>query len=298
MTLRHFKVFLAVCATMNMTAAAENLHITQSAVSQTITELEGFYGVRLFERLAKKLYLTPAGEKLLHYAQPMLRMNADLEDELKAAQLSGPIRLGASITVGASVLPALIVAFNQRDPSVKTEVFVDNTDKVEKRLLSDQTDIGLVEGEITSPYIVSRPFMNDELVLICGPDHRFADWSSVPVRELAREVFIIREIGSGTRKTFEDVMSAHQADWQATWTCNNADTIKSAVAAGIGVSVISRMSVEREARAGELLIKTIEGVRFDRQYKIVYHKNKYLTAAMSDFIGLCLADADENRRRL
>ena len=288
MTLRHFRVFLAVCSELNMTAAAGSLHITQSAVSQAISELESFYGVRLFERLAKKIYLTQAGETLLHYAQPLLRMNSDLEEELKAQQRSSLIRVGASITVGASILPFLVASFSYKMPMVRIEAIVDNTDKVEKRLLNDQADVGLVEGDITSPYIVSQPFMNDELVLVCGPDHRFADWAMVPCSELEKENFIIREVGSGTRKTFEDVMSAHQLTWQPIWTCNNADTIKAAVAAGIGVSVISRMSVAKEAKAGELIIKSIDGIRFDRQYKIVHHKNKYLTQAMTAFIDLCL----------
>lgn len=289
MTLRHFRVFLAVCETMNMTSAAQGMLMTQSAVSQAVTELEKYYEVRLFERLSRKLFLTEAGEKLLHYAQHMLRMNTDLEQDMKAIHNSGLIRLGASITVGASILPGLIALFRQTYPATEIDVFVDNTDKVEKRLLSDKTDIGLVEGDTTSQYILNTPFMNDELVLVCGAGHRFAGWPVIPPAELERENFIIREIGSGTRKTFEDVMSAHQLAWKATWTCNNADTIKAAVSAGIGVSVISRMAVAKEARAGELLIKTIEGIRFDRQYKIVYHKNKYLTKAMDDFIALCMS---------
>jgi len=285
MTLRHFRIFLAVCETMNMTLAAQSLLMTQSAVSQSVNELEKYYDVRLFERLARKLYLTEAGEKLLNYAQHMLRMNSDLEEDMKAIQHTGLIRLGASITVGASILPALISRFRETYPSTEIEVFVDNTDKVEKRLLSDKTDIGLVEGDTTSQYIVNTPFMNDELVLVCGAAHRFASWTVVPPHELQKENFIIREIGSGTRKTFENIMSAHQLTWKSTWTCNNADTIKAAVAAGIGVSVISRMAVAKEAKAGELHVKTIDGIRFDRQYKIVYHINKYLTKVMEDFIG-------------
>ena len=129
--------------------------------------------------------------------------------------------------------------------------------------------------------------MNDELVLICGAKHRFAQWEAVPPNELGRENFIIREIGSGTRKTFENVMLENRVVWKATWTCNNADTIKAAVTAGMGISVISRMAVLKEARAGELHIKPIEGIQFGRQYKIVYHKNKYLTQTMETFITEC-----------
>lgn len=289
MTLRHFRVFVTVCDTMNMTSAAESLYMSQSAVSQAIAELERYYDIRLFERLSRKLYLTPAGEKLLSYARHMIRMNAEIEKDMKALHRHGSIRLGASVTVGAYVLPKLIAEFKQRNPETDVEVFEDNTEQVEKRLLSDKTDIGLVEGESTSPDILSTPFMEDELVLICGAGHRFADLSVIPPIELQTEDFIIREPGSGTRRTFEEVMTANQLAWKVAWTCNNADTIKAAVMAGLGVSVISKRAVEKEVRVGELLVKVIEGVRFERNFKVIYHKNKFLTIPMRRMIDLCLS---------
>lgn len=288
MTLRHFKIFVTVCDTMNMTMAAEALFMSQSAVSQAISELEKYYNVRLFERLSRKLYLTAAGEKLLGYARHMIRMNADIEKDMKALNESGSIRLGASVTVGANVLPQLVSAFRQTSPDTDIEVFEDNTEQIEKRLLTDKTDISLVEGETTSSDIINTPFMEDELVLICGKNHRFACLSKIEPRELENEDFIIRENGSGTRKTFEDVMMAHQLLWKVTWTCNNADTIKAAVIAGLGVSVISKRSVANEVASGMLCMKAIDGIRFDRTFKIVYHKNKYLTEPMKKFIDLCV----------
>lgn len=292
MTLRHFRVFVTVCDSMNMTSAAESLYMSQSAVSQAIAELERYYDIRLFERLSRKLYLTPAGEKLLSYARHMIRMNAEIEKDMKALHRHGSIRLGASVTVGAYVLPKLIAEFKQRNPETDIEVFEDNTEQVEKRLLSDKTDIGLVEGEAASPDIVSTPFMEDELVLVCGAGHRFSSLSIIPPNELETEDFIIREPGSGTRKTFEEVMTANQLSWKVAWTCNNADTIKAAVMAGLGVSVISKRAVEKEVQAGELLVKVIEGVRFERKFKIIYHKNKFLTIPMRGMIDLCLNKQD------
>lgn len=287
MTLRHFKIFVTVCDTMSMTAAAESLFMSQSAVSQAIAELEKYYNVRLFERLSRKLYLTQAGEKLLSYARHIIRMNADIETEMSTLHENGAIRLGASVTVGSTVLPALVSAFMRTHPLNAIEVFEDNTEQVEKRLLRDETDIGLVEGETTSPDIVNVPFMQDELVLICAKDHRFAPLPFVQAQALENEAFIIREKGSGTRKTFEDTMTASGLTWKVSWTCNNADTIKAAVQEGLGVSVISRRAVEREAARGELCIKPVQGLRFERTFKIVYHKNKYLTAPMKSFIELC-----------
>lgn len=288
MTLRHFKIFVAVCDAMKMTVAAESLFISQSAVSQAIAELEKYYDVRLFERLSRKLYLTQAGQKLLGYARHMIRMNADIEKDMKSMHETGWIRLGASVTVGATLLPEIVSAFRLTNPSTDIEVYEDNTEQIQKRLLMDMTDIGLVEGEITSPDILSTPLMDDELVLVCGNRHRFAGVSAVDPHELENEDFIIRELGSGTRKTFEDVMEGHRLSWKVSWTCNNADTIKAAVIAGLGVSVISRRAVEKEAESGELIIKPVEGVGFSRTFKIAYHKNKYFTAQMKSFIDLCI----------
>jgi DNA-binding transcriptional LysR family regulator len=284
LTLRHFKIFVAVCDTMNMTAAAEGLFMSQSAVSQAIAELEKHYDVRLFERLSRKLYLTQPGQKLLSYARHIIRMNAEVENDMKALHKNGFIRLGASVTVGAHVLPKLVAQFKKESPQTDIEVFEDNTENIEKLILQDKIDIGLVEGDTTSPDILNQSFMDDELVLICGVNHRFANLSAVEPQELEQEEFIIREKGSGTRKTFEDRMTANSLTWKVIWTCNNADTIKMAVAQGLGVSVISQLSVANEVASGLLCQLTVKGIRFNRQFKIIYHKNKYLTEPMKQFI--------------
>ncbi|QIB69949.1 LysR family transcriptional regulator [Aminipila butyrica] len=288
MTLRHFKIFVSVCDHMSMTAAAEELFISQSAISQAVAELERYYDVRLFERLSRKLYLTEAGERLLGYGRHMIRMNGDIEKDMRALHEHGAIRLGVSVTIGANVLPELVSLYKKSNPKTTIEVFESNTQQIEKRILQDQTDIALVEGDTSSPDLISFPFMDDELVLICGMKHRFASLSAIAAVELEKEEFIIREKGSGTRKTFEEGLAAHNISWKASWVCNNADTIKMAVAEGLGISIISKRAVEKEAQAGSLCVKGIEGIRFERKFKIIYHKNKYLTDQMKDFISLCL----------
>ena len=287
MTLRHFKIFVSVCDNMNMTAAAEALFMSQSAISQAIAELEKHYDIRLFERLSRKLYLTHAGERLLSYARHMIGMNEDIEKDMKTLQESGSIRLGASVTIGANVLPKLVSDYKKSNPKTQIEVFESNTEQIESRILHDQTDVALVEGETVSPDIISLPFMEDELILICSSKHRFADLAVIEAHELEKEDFIIREKGSGTRKTAEDVLAVHNLSWRASWTCNNADTIKMAVAEGLGISIISKRAVTNEVRSGMLCMKEIKGIRFERKFKIVFHKNKYLTEQMKDFIKLC-----------
>ncbi|MCY1714772.1 LysR family transcriptional regulator [Caproiciproducens galactitolivorans] len=286
MTLRHYKIFVAVCDTMNMTSAAETLFMSQSAVSQAIAELENHYGVRLFERLSRKLFLTQAGQKLLGYARHMIHMNAEVENDMKTLHQNGTIRIGASVTVGAHVLPGLVSDFKKTKPLTDIEVIEDNTARIENLILQDKIDIGLVEGETTSPDVRNRAFMDDELVLICSANHRFAAYPVIEPKELEKEDFIIREKGSGTRKTFEEKMTENNLTWKVSWTCNNADTIKMAVAAGLGVSVISKRAVVSEIASGLLCSKYVKDMEFKRQFKIIYHKNKYLTDSMKQFMTL------------
>lgn len=286
MTLRHFKIFVSVCDTMNMTSAAEQLFMSQSAVSQAIAELEKHYDVKLFERLSRKLYLTQAGQKLLSYARYIIRMNEVVENDMKTLHQNGSIRIGASVTVGAHVLPGLVSHFKKMNPQTNVEVIEDNTANIENLILQDKIDMGLVEGETSSPDILCRAFMDDELVLICSPVHRFAAHTVIEPKELEKEDFIIRERGSGTRKTFEDKMNENQLSWKVAWTCNNADTIKMAVSEGLGVSIISKRAVVNEVTSGLLCLKYVNGISFKRQFKVIYHKNKYLTEIMSQFIGM------------
>lgn len=286
MTLRHYRIFVAVCDAMSMTAAAETLFISQSAVSQAISELEGHYNVRLFERLSRRLYLTKAGQKLLGYARHMIRMNLEVENDMQALSENGTVRIGASVTVGTHVLPGLVLRFGRENPAVRVEVTEDNTAKVEELLLKDAIDFGLAEGEIRSADLISRAFMEDELVLICAPDHPLAACPEVLPHALMREDFIIRESGSGTRKTFEERMNENGLPWKASWVCSNTDTIKNAVAAGLGISVISRLAVGGEAEAGILYAKHVKGMTLTREFKMVFHKNKYITEPMARFMKL------------
>jgi DNA-binding transcriptional LysR family regulator len=270
-----------------MTAAAKTLFMSQSAVSQAIAELEKYYDVNLFERLSRKLYITQEGEKLLNYALNITRMNTDLENDMKSLCKKGFIRIGASVTVGAYFLPQLITEFKKISPETEIIVFEDNTEKIELMILNSEIDIGLVEGEIVSSDIINEEFMDDELVLICGKNHEFSKLNIIKPFQLEQENFIIREKGSGTRKTFEDIMDKNNLSYKANWICNNADTIKLAVAEGHGISVISKLSVINEVKSNLLLEKKIKGIEFKRKFKLIYHKNKFFTEPINKLMDLC-----------
>lgn len=288
MTLRDLEIFCAVCDTGSMTAAAGRLHISQSSISQVIANIETEFGVRLFERFPKRLYITEAGRLLQDYARHVLVSFYEMTDRLRGSGVPHTLRVGASVTVGTCLLAAIVQNFASIRPDVRVEAVVDNTSAVEEQLLKNGLDLGLVEGTVRSPYLVSAPFMDDELVLACGRSHPLYGKKVIGRKELSGLPFIVREEGSGTRELFVSVMNANGIPWAPVWVCNNAEGIKNAVIAGIGVTVISRMLLEKEIQSGDLRTVLIDGIEFKRKFNIIYHRNKYLSDPIRQFIDSCL----------
>ena len=285
MTLRHFQIFISVCDEQGMTQAAQKLHISQPSISQAVKELEEHYQVRLFERLGKKLFLTPAGQELLHYARHIISLSAQTEKTLRSFSLAAPIRLGATLSIGESIFIDIITRLKIAMPEQEVYSHVHNTAALEDALLRDELDAALVEGSITSAYLTQIPFLEDELIFIISP-------ALLPPEGFTREQltelpFILREKGSGTRNLYEHVMNQHHLQCHVTGSYNNTESIRQAVAAGLGISAISSRLVAKELQEGKLASFTIPGITFRRSFRIVYHKNKYLTAGLKTFIDLC-----------
>lgn len=287
-TLRHLRIFVQVCDSGNMTIAGQRLFMTQPSVSQAISEMERHYGVQLFERLGKRLYITNAGRKLLSYARHMIKLQQEMDKVMQEEKSTGGmVRIGASVTVGICVLADIIQDYNSLNHDGRVETVVDNTEVIERMILADEVDIGLVEGKIHSKELVTESFMNDRLVLIAGPQHPWKSRTNIDISELNGVAFIVREKGSGTRELFESVMTTHGLEWSPSWVCTSAEAIKNAVAKGMGITVISKMIVEDEVKDGKLRIINIKDINFERRFNIVYHKNKFLSDGLKNFIVLC-----------
>jgi len=290
MTLRHLKIFITVCDAGSMTAAAKKLYITQPSVSQAIAELEAHYHTRLFERLGRQLYITEAGKKLLSYARHILSLMEQAERELNDLSSSGTLRLGASMTIGTYLLSDMIKSFLSIYPEVQILTTVDNTKVIEEMILSDQLDLALVEGPTHSADIVEETFRKDELVLICSPEHPWAAKKQIEMRELNDCSFIVREEGSGTREIFEIAMASKKIKWKISGIYNNTESIKNAVAAGIGIAVLSKLAVENEIKSGRIAMVKIHDLIFTRPFNLIYHKNKFFTPFMKSFKTICFSE--------
>ena len=287
MTLRHLNIFLCVCDENNMTRAAAKLHMTQPSVSQAIQELEEHYEVLLFERLGRRLFITEAGQRLLSYAQRTMSLHQQTELAMREFGQVYHLRIGASVTIGECVLIDLIQYMYEMNPKQDIVSEIHNTAELEKMLLQDELDLALVEGVIQSESLIAQPFLADELIFIASPQSSFLEKKEISLGMLKKMKFFVREDGSGTRDLFTKLMQQHAVDFEISGVYNNAETIKKAVIAGLGVSVISRRAVKNELARGELCSFNVADLSFKRDFHIVYHKDKYISKELQATIELC-----------
>jgi len=287
MTLRHLRIFVAVCETGSVTAAGEKLFIAQPSVSLAISELENFYGLKLFDRLSKRMYLTESGKRFLQYATHIVSLFDDLESETKNYDATGVIRIGTSITIGNCLLIEYIKAFKDIHPYIKVHVSINNSYSIEQEILNNHLDIGLIEGEVHSTYIKSEAFMDDELVLISSTKHPLAELGIVGIDMLKSEDFILREKGSAGREIFDAVMAASGIEIVPLWESISTQAIFRAVSADLGLSVLPYLLVKDYVDRNEIKIIEITGISLRRKFNIIYHKNKFITKSAKDFIDLC-----------
>ena len=286
MTIRNLEIFVKVADCGSMTAASEALYIAQPTVSQAIAELESHYGIRLFDRLSKKLYITESGKQLLGYARHIITLHGEMELAMKDPEKSGLLKVGASLTIGAELLPRLVSVFQEDRRELKIHAVVRNTADIESLIMRNEIDFALVEGIVHNRNIISEPFMDDELALVCGRSHALYGARRTTLEELLRHDFVVREQGSGTRELFESAMVSKNAAWNISWECSGSDGIKSAAAGGLGIGVISKRLVEKEIQDGSLSIVRVPGLDLKRKFSIAYHKNKYITDTMKLFFSL------------
>jgi DNA-binding transcriptional LysR family regulator len=288
MTIRHLQVFIAVCDYGKMSIAAEKLHISQPTVSQAISEIEKYYGIKLFERLSKKLFITEAGESLLDYARHIISLFNEMEENISCDFKNVTLKIGATITVGTCVLNDILNEFQSKFPHIKTKIVVENTGVIEDMILKSEIDIGIVEGVIKSSYIVKTPIIADELILVSSIKHKFSNLNEIHIEELENMDFILREKGSGTREYFEKALEKAKVNINEKWVCNNSEAIKNAVINDHGLTVISKMLVEKELQCKKLHTLLIKDVKLNRKFHIIYHKNKYLSEDLKSFIATCV----------
>ena len=277
MTIRHLKIFTTVADTGGMSAAAKKLHVSQPTVSQAISELEKHYGVKLFERLSQKIYLTKEGELMLSFSRHILDSFEKMEEAVNRANESTSLRIGCSVSVGTFLINDILDRAEERMPECSISVTVANSSEIEHGILSNEIDLGIVEGIIKSDDLVITPVCEDELVLVCGKGHPLIKEKLVTFEMLEGQDYISRESGSVERNQLERRFEDYGLHLKRTFCSTNTEAIKNAVMHGRGIAILSKRMIERECEAGDIIILPLEGEAVTRNINLVIHKNKYMS---------------------
>lgn len=283
MTIRHLKIFITVADCGKMRKAAEILYVSQPSISQAIKDLEDYYNVKLFERLSQKIYLTEEGNKLLSYARHIVDSYEKMDLAMKSSKLCPIIRLGASVSVGTCLLNTVLSSIESN--TVDIRVVVNNTEYIEKKILRNELDIGIVEGIVNSQDLIKIPIFDDELVIVVGKNHPLYSEKIVTLDKLNNQDFISREDGSTERNQYEKILANNNIKLVSKWTSTNTEAIKQAVINGRGLAIMSRMLINNEVKDKKIKVLKIKDIKVTREVILIYHKHKYISSQLNTLIS-------------
>ncbi len=288
---RRLKIFHTVARLLNFTKAAEELHMTQPAVTFQIRQLEDQFNTRLFDRTHNKVTLTDVGREVFVYADRILKLYEDMTRSITdmTGDVSGGVSLGASTTVAEYMLPLLIGKFKAKYPEVMISLQESNTEYIVAMVESNEIDIGIVEGSVANKNLIVDQCHIDELVVIMPNDHPLAGKSSVTVRDIVDHPFISRESGSGTQETIRNYVNQHGDHniLNVVFELSSPEAIKGAVEAGMGLSIVSRATIDKELRLNTLTAVQLSP-KLERPFSIVRQRYKFKSRAADELLKFTL----------
>jgi len=287
MNLRHMKIFVVVCQENSITLASKKMYISQPAISTAIKEMENYYGVKLFDRLSKKIFLTDVGKVVLSYALHITSLFSELETTIRNSGTIGTLRIGSSFTIGTHLMPNYIKNFSAKYPNIQTFVTINNSDKIENLVIDNKLDFALIEGLVHSESLISKSFFNDELVVVCSPNNPLLKEDSLSIKDLLTQSFLMREKNSGTRELADSVLLLNGFSVVPIWESASTEAIISGVASGIGISILPLLLVQNYIKQGVIGKLNVIDINLKRQFYVIYHKNKFLTPSSLEFLKLC-----------
>lgn len=284
---RQLEVFLATAHHENITRAAESLSMSQSAASGALKELEQQFGIRLFDRVGKRLQLNELGRLLRPRAQALLEHGRDLEDALARHADVGQLKVGATLSIGNYLAVGILARFMREQPGARVSLEVANTETIARKVADFELDLGLIEGEIRQPDLESLPWREDELRVFCAPGHPLAQKKELDDHDLLEATWILREPGSGTRQTFDRAMHGLVPQLQILLELQHTEAIKRAVEAGLGIGCLSRVTLQDAFSRGSLVALDVPHRDFHRRFDLILHRQKYRSAGIERWLALC-----------
>ena len=292
-TLRQLKVFEAVARRLSFSRAAEELHLSQPAVSIQVKQLEQHAGLPLLEQLGKKIYLTAAGREVLQFGRAILQQFSEAEQALAALKGIRGGRLDlAVISAGDYFFPRLIAEFCRRHEDVTVQLSVNNREELLKLLADNATDLAVLIRPPDGGDTVAESFAPQPQVIVAARDHPLAGRRRLPLRALAAEKFIVREPGSDTRISMDEAFAERRFKPRIAMEIRSFETIKQAVMAGMGVSFLSAHTIGLEAQAGTLQVLDVAGFPVVRAWHVVHRRNKRLPPVALAFKEFLLREGE------
>ena len=282
------RTFLAVRRHLNYTRAAEEVFLTQPAVSRQVRQLEEELGVRLFEQIGKSLYLTDAGETLAVEAEKLLGAMERTAEAVRSHRSAdrGSVRIGASTTPGFYLLPDLLGQFHRRFPKVALHYTVENSLKIEQKIVRNELDLGFVGAHLSNEELELKPLLEDEIVCFTSPSHHLAKVRHIAPSSLEEEMWIIREKGSATRRLFEHWLSSRKGTIRKAIELTCPEACKALVRAGIGISFMSVHGLRSEIRTKRLMRVPVTGMSLKRPIFLARHSDKPNSPVMESFLAI------------
>lgn len=290
-TFRQLKVFEAVARLLSFSRAAEELHLTQPAVSTQVKKLEEHVGLPLFEQLGKKIYLTAAGDEMLHASRAIIQQFQTVEATMAQFKgISGGKLNVAVISAGDYFFPRLLVEFARSHQGVTLNLSVYNREELLGHLADNLTDLAVMVRPPQDMDTVNEAFAPHPYVIVAAPSHPLASRKRIPMSRLMREPFVVREKGSDTWHSMEDGFGEHLAKINIAMEIKSMETVKQAVIAGMGVSFLSAHTISLELKAGSLVVLDVQGFPLTLHWYVVHRKNKRLPPVAQAFRNYLLTE--------
>ena len=292
-TLRQLQVFAAAARHLSHSRAAEELHLSQPAVSMQIKQLEQSIGLPLFDQVGKQIHLTDAGREMVIYSRNIAQQLEEMDavfDEMKGMERG---QLNISLVSTANYfMPKLLAKFIQLHPNIHVNLFVANRDAVIKQLVENVADLAITGQPPEGVDMVSESFMQNPLVVIAAPTHPLAQAHDIQPEQLAQETFLLRERGSGTREVMERFFINHHLGVPGSMEMHTNEAIKQSVQAGMGLSITSLHGIELKLETNRLVILDVANFPIMRYWHIVHRANKRLSIAGQAFKQFLLTEAE------
>jgi DNA-binding transcriptional LysR family regulator len=286
-TLRQLQIFLAVAKYQNISRAAESLHMSQSAASEALLNLEHTYDVTLFDRVSNKLSLNAIGQTMRAEAENLVTHCQNFEQTLKDHTDVGHIKVGASFTIGNHLATRYLAGYLEEYPGADVQLDIANTPEVVAKVLNYEVDIGMIEGEVQHRDLEIIPWREDELVIFCAANHPLAQKKVLQTKDIKNARWILREPDSGARHTFERALAGLLPDINIYLEFKHNEAIKNAVESGLGIGCLSEIVLKKNFANGDLVPLSLPKRDMRRTFYFALPRKRFHAEAVDSWMHTC-----------